>query len=112
MKSTSTGRLIYELGGISEREMQKLKDEAAHLGKATFEFAFFMDKQKDERERGITISTTVKEFFTPNYHFSVADQITVWVNIKVFASRFKYRRHIQIAGTSLNFHDKINIKIC
>lgn len=75
MKSTTTGRLIYELGGIPEREMQKLRDEANHLGKATFEFAFYMDRQKDERERGITISTTVKEFFTPNYHYSVADQM-------------------------------------
>ena len=72
-KSTTTGHLIYALGGIPEREMQKLKDEAARVGKASFEFAFYMDRQKDERERGITIVTTVKEFFTPNYHFSVSD---------------------------------------
>ena len=32
-KSTTTGRLIFELGGIPEREMQKLKDEADKLGK-------------------------------------------------------------------------------
>jgi elongation factor 1-alpha len=32
-KSTTTGRLIFELGGIPEREMQKLKDEADRLGK-------------------------------------------------------------------------------
>lgn len=32
-KSTTTGRLIFELGGISEREVEKLKAEADKLGK-------------------------------------------------------------------------------
>lgn len=72
-KSTTTGRLIYDLGGISEREMQKLKDEADRLGKGSFCFAFFMDTTKAERERGVTIQCTTKEFFTPKYHFSILD---------------------------------------
>jgi elongation factor 1-alpha len=62
-KSTTTGRLIFELGGIPEREMQKLRDEADRLGKGSFAFAFYMDRQKEERERGVTISCTTKEFF-------------------------------------------------
>lgn len=72
-KSTSTGRLIFELGGISEREMQKLKDEAKRLGKDSFAFAFYMDTQKAERERGVTIACQTKEFFTTNYHYTVID---------------------------------------
>lgn len=72
-KSTSVGHLIFELGGIPEREMQKLKDEAERLGKSSFAFAFYMDTQKAERERGITISCTTKEFFTDNYHYSIID---------------------------------------
>ena len=32
-KSTTTGRLLFELGGIPERELEKLKEEAAALGK-------------------------------------------------------------------------------
>ena len=72
-KSTTTGRLIFELGGISEREMQKLKDEANKLGKGSFAFAFYMDRQKDERERGVTIACTTKEFFTPTKHYTVID---------------------------------------
>merc|ERR1711998_8877 len=32
-----------------------------------------MDTQKDERERGVTIKCTTKEFFTDNYHYSVID---------------------------------------
>jgi len=72
-KSTTTGRLLYDLGGIPPREMEKLKDEAKKLGKESFAFAFYMDRNKDERERGVTIACTVKEFFTDNYHYSIID---------------------------------------
>ena len=72
-KSTSCSRLIYELGGVSEREMDKLTKEADAMGKGSFKFAFLMDKTKDERERGITISCTTKEFFTSNYHYTIID---------------------------------------
>merc|ERR1712110_1304896 len=72
-KSTTTGRLLFELGGIPEREMTKLKEEAARLGKSSFAFAFYMDRQKDERERGVTISCTTKEFFTEKWHYTIID---------------------------------------
>lgn len=72
-KSTTTGRLIFELGGIPEREMQKLRDEADRLGKGSFAFAFYMDRQKEERERGVTIACTTKEFFTETKHYTVID---------------------------------------
>ena len=74
-KSTTTGRLIYELGGINERDMEKLKARAAELGKSSFAFAFFMDTQKEERERGVTIACTTKEFYTPSHHFTVIDAL-------------------------------------
>merc|ERR1711916_354058 len=72
-KSTTTGRLLFELGGIPEREMTKLKEEAARLGKSSFAFAFYMDRQKDERERGVTIACTTKEFFTDKWHYTIID---------------------------------------
>jgi elongation factor 1-alpha len=72
-KSTTTGRLLFELGGIPEREMEKLKQEADQLGKSSFAFAFYMDRQKEERERGVTIVCTTKEFFTPNWHYTIID---------------------------------------
>merc|ERR1712224_783285 len=70
-KSTTTGRLIFELGGIPERELEKLKAEADRLGKSSFAFAFYMDRQKEERERGVTIACTTKEFFTDRWHYTV-----------------------------------------
>lgn len=72
-KSTTTGRLLFELGGIPEREMEKLKAEADALGKSSFAFAFYMDRQKEERARGVTISCTTKEFFTDRWHYTIID---------------------------------------
>jgi elongation factor 1-alpha len=72
-KSTTTGRLIFELGGISERDLAKLKAEADALGKGSFAFAFYMDKSKEERARGVTIACTTKEFYTDRYHYTVID---------------------------------------
>jgi len=72
-KSTTTGRLIFELGGIPEREMEKLKAEAKVLGKDSFAFAFFLDRTKEERARGVTIACTTKEFYTPSYHYTIVD---------------------------------------
>jgi elongation factor 1-alpha len=39
-KSTTTGRLLFELGGIPEREMEKLKAEAETLGKSSLRSHF------------------------------------------------------------------------
>jgi len=72
-KSTTTGHLLFELGGLGERELEKLREEARINNKVGFEFAYFMDRQKDERERGVTIACTTKEFFTDNYHYTIID---------------------------------------
>jgi elongation factor 1-alpha len=72
-KSTTTGHLIFKLGGISEREMQKLQAEADQQGKSSFAFAYYMDKDKAERERGVTINCTTKEFYTDSYHYTIVD---------------------------------------
>merc|ERR1739838_387994 len=67
------GRLIFELGGLPERELEKLRQEAERLGKGSFAFAFYMDRQKEERERGVTTACTTKEFYTDKWHYTVTD---------------------------------------
>jgi len=54
-KSTATGHLIYKCGGIDKRTIEKFEKEAAEMGKASFKYAWVLDKLKAERERGITI---------------------------------------------------------
>jgi elongation factor 1-alpha len=65
--------LIFELGGIDERSMEKLRAEAKTLGKESVAFAFYMDKSKEERARGVTIACTTKEFYTDSYHYTIVD---------------------------------------
>ena len=72
-KSTTTGHLIFKLGGINQREMDKLQKEADDQGKSSFAFAYYMDKDKSERERGVTINCTTKEFYTDTYHYTIVD---------------------------------------
>ena len=43
-KSTTTGRLIYECGGIDKQTIEKLRKEADKMGKGSFTFAWVIDK--------------------------------------------------------------------
>jgi len=72
-KSTTVGRILYETGAITEQALNKLKEEAAKVGKATFEFAFVMDELKEERERGVTIDISHREFETPKFYCTIID---------------------------------------
>jgi len=72
-KSTLVGRLLFDSGAIREEEMRKLKDLAKELGKETFEFAFVMDRVKEERERGVTIDIMHQRFDTNKYYFTIID---------------------------------------
>ncbi|MCX8163676.1 MAG: GTP-binding protein, partial [Candidatus Micrarchaeota archaeon] len=72
-KSTTVGRILYETGALTEQQLRKLKEEAEKIGKATFEFAFTMDTLKEERERGVTIDISHKEFETDKFFFTIID---------------------------------------
>ena len=72
-KSTTVGRLLLDSGHIEEHVIEKFEKEAAERGKAGFGFAYVMDGLKEERERGITIDVAHKEFFTPNYYWTIID---------------------------------------
>ncbi len=72
-KSTLVGRLMYDTGNIKEEDLRKLKELAKELKKETFEFAFVMDRLKEERERGLTIDVMHRRFDTPKYYFTVID---------------------------------------
>ncbi|KKA30517.1 hypothetical protein TD95_002091 [Thielaviopsis punctulata] len=88
-KSTTTGHLIYQCGGIDKRTIEKFENksppypvqhicffsavEAAELGKGSFKYAWVLDKLKAERERGITIDIALWKFETPKYYVTVID---------------------------------------
>lgn len=72
-KSTTTGHLIYKLGGIDKRTIDKYEKEASELGKGSFKYAWVLDKLKAERERGITIDIALWKFESPKFQFTVID---------------------------------------
>ncbi|MFH1257536.1 MAG: translation elongation factor EF-1 subunit alpha [Candidatus Micrarchaeota archaeon] len=72
-KSTLVGRVLYDTGALTENDLRKLKEEAAKVGKATFEFAFAMDQLKEERERGVTIDIAHRDFHTQKFYFTIID---------------------------------------
>ena len=72
-KSTCVGRLMYDSGVLPEQEMKKLKEEAEKHGKVGFEFAYVMDKIKEERERGVTIDLAYKKVMTQKWQITIID---------------------------------------
>ncbi|ELW72863.1 Putative elongation factor 1-alpha-like 3 [Tupaia chinensis] len=72
-KSTTTGRLIFKRGGINKRTIIKFEKEAAEMGKGSFKYTWGLDKLKAERERGITIDTSLWKFETSKYYVTVID---------------------------------------
>ena len=72
-KSTCVGRCMFDSGAVSEQEMKKLKEEAEKHGKAGFEFAYVMDKIKEERERGVTIDLAYKKIMTQKWQITIID---------------------------------------
>ena len=63
----------FQSGDVVERELEKSTAEVDRLGKPSFAFAFYMDRRKEERERGVAISGNTKEAYTENLHFITID---------------------------------------
>jgi elongation factor 1-alpha len=72
-KSTLVGRMMYDTGNVSEQQMAKHKELAEELGKKTWEFAFVMDRLKEERQRGITIDLAHMKFESDKRFFTIID---------------------------------------
>jgi len=72
-KSTTIGRLMFDSGKVAPQELEKLKAEAQKHGKVGFEFAFVMDKFKEERERGVTIDLSYQKLPTNKYNVTIID---------------------------------------
>ncbi|KAE8322589.1 P-loop containing nucleoside triphosphate hydrolase protein [Aspergillus sergii] len=84
-KSTTTGHMVYKCGASmlflssdllcagARPHDNHSPQEAAGLGKASFKYAWVLDKLRAERERGITIDISLCTFETPKYAVTVID---------------------------------------
>ena len=72
-KSTTIGHLMFQSGKLPQQELDKLKVEAQKHGKIGFEFAYYMDRFKEERERGVTIDLSYEKLITNKYEVTIID---------------------------------------
>lgn len=72
-KSTLMGRMLVELGQVSEREHQSNARQSAKMGKGSFAYAWALDSSEEERARGITIDVAQDSFRTENTVFHLLD---------------------------------------
>ncbi|MBD3155506.1 MAG: translation elongation factor EF-1 subunit alpha [Candidatus Aenigmarchaeota archaeon] len=72
-KSTLIGRLLFDSGAIKPEQLRKMKELTKEYKKETWEFAYAMDKLKEERERGLTIDIMHRPFKTKKYFYTVID---------------------------------------
>ncbi len=72
-KSTLVGRTLFETKAIDAHKIDEYRKKAEEMGKGTFEFAWVMDRLKEERERGLTIDVMHQRFDTDKYYFTIID---------------------------------------
>jgi elongation factor 1 alpha-like protein len=72
-KSTTIGRLLYDLGIVDSRTLHKLTRDAELAGKGSFSLAWVMDQTPEERSRGVTIDIVQTQFETSNMRFAIID---------------------------------------
>jgi elongation factor 1-alpha len=72
-KSTTIGHLMFKKGNLQQQQLDKLKAEAEKHGKVGFEFAYYMDRFKEERERGVTIDLSYEKLMTNKYQVTIID---------------------------------------
>ena len=72
-KSTLMGHLLYLMGEIDERTLNKYEKESKRIGKNTFHFAWAMDEDAEERKRGVTVDIAYKHFQTKSKSVNVMD---------------------------------------
>lgn len=63
-KSTLMGRMLYELGLITDKAVHRTQRDAAAAGKGSFAWAWMLDERPEERARGVTVDVAMTRFQT------------------------------------------------
>lgn len=72
-KSTLMGRLLCDLGEVSQRTLHKYEQESKKIGKQSFMYAWVLDETGEERVRGITMDIGRMQFSTKTKQITVLD---------------------------------------
>uniref|UniRef100_A0A2A4J6I5 Tr-type G domain-containing protein n=1 Tax=Heliothis virescens TaxID=7102 RepID=A0A2A4J6I5_HELVI len=72
-KSTLMGRLLCELGEVSQKTLHKYEQESKKIGKQSFMYAWVLDETGEERVRGITMDVGKAQFETKTKRVIILD---------------------------------------
>ena len=72
-KSTLLGRLLYDLGLVSDRALSRVVAEAREAKMTAFALAWLFDQGKEERARGVTVDVGVNHFAGARTDFTLLD---------------------------------------
>ncbi|XP_059048964.1 protein HBS1 [Achroia grisella] len=72
-KSTLMGRLLCEMGEVSQRTLHKYEQESKKIGKQSFMYAWVLDETGEERVRGITMDVGHAQFETKTKKVVILD---------------------------------------
>lgn len=72
-KSTLTGRLLHDIGAVTDKELKENERQSSRQGKSSFALAWVMDATEEERHRGVTVDYGEAVFETKNARFRVLD---------------------------------------
>jgi len=72
-KSTLVGHMLLKLGALDPKMVKEVEEAAKKSGKESEKYAWFLDRLKEERERGLTIALSFMKFETPKYYWTIID---------------------------------------
>ena len=72
-KSTIMGHMLFDLGNVAQQQMHKFRKESAEMGKGSFAFAWVLDEDATERDRGVTVDVGINHFETEDRLFTLLD---------------------------------------
>lgn len=72
-KSTLMGRLLCDLGEVSQKTLHKYEQESKKIGKQSFMYAWVLDETGEERVRGITMDVGRAQFETKTKRVIILD---------------------------------------
>jgi len=72
-KSTTAGHLLYLMGQVDQRTVERCEEEARAQAGAGYAKAYIMDTNQEERTRGKTQEVALAHFTTPTRRFTVLD---------------------------------------
>jgi peptide chain release factor subunit 3 len=72
-KSTISGQIMYLMGVVDQRTIQKYKEEATEKGRDSWWLAYVMDQNEEEKAKGKTVEVGRACFDTPSKRYTIFD---------------------------------------